>query len=148
MVVAELMTCDVVTVGAGTSLANAAALLAVRRIRHLPVVRDGRLVGMITDRDLKRVMPSLVSQGGKREYDAVMQTTTVERIMSREPAAVSPLCDAADALRLIVQNRYGALPVVEAGEVVGIVSERDFLCLLLDHLSDGRERCDVCHSDA
>lgn len=132
--VGELMTEDPVTITPDQPLRQAVDLLRQHRIRHLPVVYDGHLVGILTDRDIKRATPSLLSGGGQAEYDRVFDTTKVSQVMTREPLTIRPDASLKHALEILVHKKIGALPVVDHGKVVGIVTEIDFLREFLNRL--------------
>jgi CBS domain-containing protein len=100
--------------------------MKVRRFRHLPVVDDtGRVIGIVSDRDLTRV-PFTATQAGQ----AVPTGVPVERIMSAVVVSVRPDDDIAEAARLMLEHRIGALPVIDDGRLVSIVSDIDLLKML------------------
>jgi acetoin utilization protein AcuB len=106
----------------------AAELMRKRALRHLPVVDPrGRLVGIITDRDLRQVvfMPALRNR--VREIGELLQALTVSDIMTRKIVVVKPGVRINEAARLMHEHKIGALPVVERGRVVGIITETDIL---------------------
>jgi acetoin utilization protein AcuB len=124
--VAEQMTRTVVTIRRDATATTAWALMKVRRFRHLPVVDDrGRLVGIVSDRDLTQV-PFTPTRAGQ----AVPIGMPVERIMTAVVVSVRPDDDIAEAARLMWEHKIGALPVVENGRVVGILSEIDLMRML------------------
>lgn len=127
MFVKDCMTPRPVTIAASETLQGAMELMTMKRIRHLPVLdAAGKLVGMVTDRDLRRVWPSPMSSN--READqASMETTTVERVMVRAPTTVSSTQNLKDAVKVMVEKKFGALPVVDAGKLVGIVTPIDVM---------------------
>ena len=103
-------------------------LMRKRVLRHLPVVdQRGRLVGIITDRDLRQVvfMPTL--RGRMPEVGELLRGLTVSDIMTREVVVVKPGARIDEAARLMHERKIGALPVVERGRVVGIITETDIL---------------------
>lgn len=109
-IVAEIMTTPVHVVAPGVAALVAKDLLRRRRIRHLPVVRDGRLIGILSDRD-----PFLE---GRR----------VDEIMTSKVLTARPDCEIRDAARMLAEERIGCLPVVDAdGAVLGIVTTTDVL---------------------
>lgn len=126
MRVAERMTRTVVTIRRDATATTAWALMKVRHFRHLPVVDDrGRLVGIVSDRDLTQV-PFTPTPAGQ----AVPTGMPVERIMTAVVVSVRPDDDIAEAARLMSEHKIGALPVVENGRLVGIVTEIDLLRML------------------
>jgi CBS domain-containing membrane protein len=130
MSVAELMTKDVVTLTEDETLAHAQRCMARGRIRHLPVVRDGRLVGLITHRDLLAASFSIFAEIDTSEQRRVFDTVRVVEAMHRDVVTVSPGLPVSKAARILLENKYGCLPVVDEGDsLVGIVTEADFLRL-------------------
>ena len=107
---------------------EAAVILGRRmKIRHIPIVEDGALVGIVTDRDLKRASPSPLTGADQETYERVTRTTMVRQIMTRSPATISPDAPLRDAVRIMCDKKFGALPVVEAGILIGIITETDVL---------------------
>jgi acetoin utilization protein AcuB len=114
ILVRDVMTRALVTVGRHDSCAEARRLMDEHRIRHLPVLEDGRLVGIVSDRDLRAVPAGALA-------------VAVDRVMTRSPVAVAPPTRIEHAARLMLDGRIGALVVVEREAVVGIVSYVDVL---------------------
>ena len=125
--VKDLMTPVVETLQVGDSLNVAAHLMKVGRIRHLPVV-DGRehLVGLVTH---LRILGAWVSHGhpGSEAPGSVASEVPVETLMERNVLTVSSDTTAALAAALLESSRFGCLPVVDHGKLVGIVTEADFV---------------------
>ena len=130
LVVQDIMTREVITLEPGDTVATAVATLRSHRIRHLPIVENGLLVGILTDRDVKRAMPSLLEGITQEKHEEILGSSTVSRIMTREPMTTSPLTPVKQALDAMIEHRYGALPVLEHGRVVGMLTQSDFLRLL------------------
>jgi acetoin utilization protein AcuB len=130
MFVFEKMKTDLISVRPETTLAEAKALMQDNNFRHLPVVDDNdKLVGIITDRDMRDAHPSslLTEEAYQRTLAEVMQHP-VEKIMTRDPITISPYYTLQDTLLVIGQKKVGALPVVdEEGHLKGIMSTRDLL---------------------
>jgi acetoin utilization protein AcuB len=138
MRVGERMSRDVATVRAEVPVHTAAQTMRARRIRHLPVVdRDRKLVGIVTDRDLRQVLfaPSVHARLGA--VAAALETLTVDDIMTRGVLTVRPGTEIREAARLMHERKIGALPVVEADRVVGILTESDVLRAFQDVLTEG-----------
>ena len=126
--VREYMTTDPVTLHEDDRLREAVELVMVRRIRHIPVLdTQRRLVGIVTDRDIKRTLPSPLSSSAREEYEALLETTAVGRVMTPDPMTIDADADVTDAVQLLVQNRIGGLPVMDNGTLVGVFTERDAL---------------------
>ena len=130
------MSRSVVTLTTEQTLRDAIDLLRSNRIRHLPVVDDSKVVGIVTDRDVKRATPSVVSGVARDEYDRVLATTKVAQFMTREPLTVTPKSGLKAAVEIFIERKVGALPVVEDGHVVGILTEIDILRVVHDILPE------------
>jgi CBS domain-containing membrane protein len=135
MEVRDLMTTDVVTLTEDETLAHAQRCMARGRIRHLPVVRDGRLVGLVTHRDLLAASFSIFAEVESSEQRRVFTTVRVVEAMHRDVVTVSPSLAVSKAARILLENKYGCLPVVsEQSDLLGIVTEADFLRLTVSLL--------------
>ena len=128
--VRDLMTQGVFAVGVNDDLETIHTLMAERNIRHAPVVSDGGLLlGLVTQRDLIR--NSLKSQAlPPSAMAAAMQTTTAGEIMTLNVATAKPDQDIREAARVMLDHKYGCLPVVDGTRLVGIVTESDFVRFL------------------
>jgi len=132
VLVRDCMTRDVVTASPHTSVLNARGLLAAHTIRHLPVVDTGRLVGMVSDRDV-RVEASLDRTLAGLQSDLIAgRYRRVETVMSSPVYTVSPTTSVAVAAQMMLQRRVGALPVVDDGALAGILGLTDCVRSLLD----------------
>jgi CBS domain-containing protein len=131
MPVRQWMRPDPVVVRADAPIAVATDLLRTRKIRHLPVVdANGRLVGIVTDRDLRQVVfdPRIAEALG--EATLTLAALTVREVMTWGVVSVRADTDLRAAARLMRERKIGALPVVEAGHVVGILTETDVLAAI------------------
>jgi len=135
MHVGEYMTRDPITVSEDTSMKEAMLLLRTHHIRHLPVANGKVLVGLVSDRDIRKASPSLLSGIGKNDYEQVLEDTSVGRIMTREPFTVTETTTLADAVSVLLEKKFGSLPVVDGDELVGIFTEIDALKILLRQLN-------------
>ena len=137
MPVRTRMTPAPAVVRADAEVSVAAELMRTQKIRHLPVV-DGedRLVGIVTDRDLRQVVfdPEIHERLGPATH-AVAQLP-VREVMTWGVVSVHPDSDLRDAARLMHDRKIGAVPVVEHGRVIGILSESDVLAALVDVLRE------------
>jgi CBS domain-containing protein len=126
--VGDFMTKDLVTVRETDDLALAESLLKLGGIRHLPVVRERKLVGILTQRDVLRS-----GQWGK----PAARELPVSEVMTREPTSVQPTTGLAQAARLMLERKYGCLPVCDDdGTLVGLVTEADFVRFAADVVRD------------
>jgi acetoin utilization protein AcuB len=126
-------------------LPEAARLVSQRGIRHLLVVEGGQLVGIVSDRDLKRAMASSATTLEAHELAYLLNRLPVREIMTRSVITIGALFPVEDAARLMVQEKIGALPVTEDGRPVGIVTETDVLALFVQAMGAGEpsSRLDV-----
>lgn len=134
--VASRMARDVRFVREQDPLTKAVDLITERRIRHLPVLAElERLVGIVTDRDVKLALPSsLLDQ--PPDWREVFDRIPVSRIMTRDPYCIHPDEAIETGISLMIQHRIGCLPVVEEGSLVGILTETDALRFCLDGMAD------------
>jgi len=130
MRIREWMRSPVHTVKPHESVAHARALLERFRINQLPVLVDGRLVGIVTDRDVRDAYPSVVETGPhahRRRRRTPVDEIYVEDVMAMNVVTLPPDETIDEAARLMRRERIGAVPVVERGRVVGIVTRSDVL---------------------
>jgi len=132
MLVKDLMVTELVTLGENDTLADAQRCMERGRIRHLPVVSDGKLVGLITHRDLLAASFSIFAEVKWSEQRRIFSTILVKELMHRNVATVGPDVPVAEAARILYENKYGCLPVVDGdGFLLGLITEADFLRLTL-----------------
>jgi CBS domain-containing membrane protein len=130
MAVRDLMSTELVTLTEDETLAHAQRCMARGRIRHLPVVREGKLVGLLTHRDLLAASFSIFAEVDHGEQRRIFGTVPVVEAMHRDVVTVSPELPVREAAKILLENKYGCLPVVNrAGDLLGIVTEADFLRL-------------------
>lgn len=133
--VSDIMTSPAVVVGPDTSVPAAIALMREKAIRHLPVVENGRLVGIISRGDLREVSFSEAVNADTYELHFLLNRVKVGRLMTRKVFTVTPDAPLVHAAELMTDNKIAGLPVVdEAGSVVGIITESDLLKTLVRHL--------------
>ncbi len=127
MQVEQWMNRDVVTVSPDDSFRTAMHLIRQKGIRHLPVVEGKRLVGIVTDRDLRQASPSGATSLSIHELHYILEKLTVREIMSKHVITVRPDQNVEDAALLLLGHKIGGLPVVQNGELIGILTETDIL---------------------
>lgn len=125
--VRDLMVSHPVTIAPQTVVAEARTLMQQRHIRHLPVLADGRLVGLISDRDIRLVLPSPATSLSVWELNYLLDKLTVGEVMTHFVVAVTPTCPVPKAVDLMLRHKIGALPVLEHRQVVGILTRTDIL---------------------
>jgi acetoin utilization protein AcuB len=113
------------------SLQHAHDRLRKYRINQFPVVRDGSLVGIVTDRDIRDAYPSSLRRIRTEDIEEFAEERTVDQIMTREVVTISPEATLRDAALRLRQYRLGALPVMEEGQLVGIITRSDLLEAML-----------------
>jgi acetoin utilization protein AcuB len=137
MLVRDIMQTRLVTVTPKTTLPEAIKLVSGHRIRHLPVLENGDLIGIVSDRDLKRAMASSATALTAHELFYLLDRLTVGEIMTRAVITTGPLAPIEEAARLMVDEKVGALPVTDGGALVGIVTETDVLELFVKAMGAG-----------
>ena len=125
--VKEIMTTDVSTLGRNDTLDLADDMMTLERIRHLPVLDEGRVVGVVSQRDLFRSALAAALGYGENAQKRLLRTIRVKEVMSEPPMTVSPEATAKEAIRLMLEHKIGCLPVVEGHTLVGMVTETDIL---------------------
>jgi len=131
MLVREIMHADPIHIAASKTLDQAYALMRDRKIRHLPVVEGNRLVGVVTDRDLRLATSRLVERPFAPDAE-------VREVMTRPVHTAQPLDPIETAARTMRELKIGCLPVVEGGDLLGIVTGIDILDALLKLTGVGR----------
>ena len=137
--VRDYMTSDPQTLDMKSTLLNAVLLLRRSELRHIPILDNDRLVGVLSDRDVARWAPSLLTSLTPQEYNRVFEETPVGKVMTRNPISVSPEAPLAEAVNLMYKHRLGCLPVLEAGRLSGIITVTDMLRALYDLIGSPQE---------
>jgi CBS domain-containing protein len=124
----DLMTKNPVTIAPTAKLYQAAQALQALDIRHLPVVEEGELIGMLSDRDLRALSIPYIVGGDYASDIAAARNASVATIMSGNVYAVEPEAGADEIVELMLEQKIGAVPVTDPdGKLVGIVSYMDVL---------------------
>jgi len=126
MFVRDIMTMNVVTIPSNTSVSDAKRIMEAHRIRRLPIVDRGRLVGIVTEHRLEAYTPSKATTLSVWEIGYLLGNTPVKDIMEKNVVTVTPDMTVEEVLALAQEKEVGALPVLEDGRVVGIVTTNDF----------------------
>ncbi len=139
MLVREVMTPDPITISPNHSIGAALARMRRGGFRRLPVVEKGTLVGIITDRDLRLAMnsPFVMREGWYDSY--LMEHIEVRSCMTPDPVTVEADDNLLDAVRLMRKHKIGGVPVMEKGELIGILTETDLLNFLERLLEPSQE---------
>jgi acetoin utilization protein AcuB len=134
MLVGERMSKPVITISTDTPIPDALNLMKREHIRRAPVVKDGKLVGIITDNDLRNASPSQATTLSIWEMNYLLSKITVTEIMSKNVMTVTEDTPIESAARIMADNKIGGLPVLRNGNVVGIITETDLFKLFLELL--------------
>ncbi len=129
--VSQWMTKQVLAVEVFDSIGIARRIMAKHRINQLPVVEDEKLVGIVTDRDIRDAYPTSIMIDRGKEIDKFADSYTVEEVMTFNVMSVRPETPLVTAVRLLRRHRIGSLPVVEEGKLVGIITRSDVLDFIL-----------------
>ncbi len=132
--VADIMTVDPVTIHPSQSIGTAIALMRQGNFRRLPVIENGRLVGIVTDRDLRRATNSPILVHEKWYDNFILEHIEVGACMTVDPVTVTPEMTILEAARIMRDRKFGGLPVLKNGQLVGIVTEIDLFDYLIEIL--------------
>ncbi len=138
-IVREHMTPNPITVEPTCTVAKAHRLMQEHGVRHLPVVGDRGLVGIITRGDILEASASDTGHLNLFEMDDPWTTIPVEELMTPDPVTIDPDTTVLEAADLMFQHDIGSLPVVEGNHVIGIITETDIFHLVVRMLAE-RER--------
>ena len=123
----DLMTPTPISVSPSIPVDEARALMQRHRIRHLPVLENGRLVGIVSDRDIRLVLPSPATSLSVYEIGYLLTRLTVGEIMTYFPVTIGADRLVAEAVKRMLAYKIGALPVVEKGKLIGILTRTNLL---------------------
>ncbi len=132
MFVADWMTRQVITVEPHESVLHAMHLMRDRGIKHLPVVHGGKLVGVISDRDIKAYCPSKATALDVYEINYLLSKATVQEAMHKRVVSIAPDAAVEQAAMVMLDENIGCLPVVAGETLAGIISDRDIYRALVD----------------
>ncbi|MCB0887055.1 MAG: CBS domain-containing protein, partial [Propionibacteriaceae bacterium] len=132
MFVAQRMTANPFTVTSGSSVPEAQEVMASHGVRHLPVVDDGAVVGVISKNDIRAALPSQATTLSAQEATYLVSKLRVGKVMSKPAVVISPEALLEEAAVLMRDNKIEILPVVEDGALVGVITESDLLDSFID----------------
>ncbi len=144
------MTKNPVTVSADTSIDEAAGLMKMNHFRRLPIVENGKVLGIISDRDISRIAPSPATTLAKYEINSLLSKMTVKDIMSTPIVSVSEDATVEEAALIMCNNKIGGLPVISSvGILVGIITETDIFRVFVKvmGLASGKTRVTLDFQD-
>lgn len=130
--VRDCMTCDPVSVAPNDSLQRVIELLRRRDIRSVPVVEDGKLIGIVTDRDVRQVAPAYPLFRDEDEIRRYTENLTVTAAMTADPMTVSPDTPLVEAAKVLETYRISSLPVLDHHRLVGMLSVTDLLRVFVE----------------
>jgi len=133
--VRDYMTPQPEALEASQNLLDAVLLLRKSGFRHIPVLDQGQLAGVISERDLWRFSPTMLIPLSQQDYNRVFEETSIGKVMTRDPQTIAPDAPLSQAVNLLIQNRLGCLPVMENDVLVGIITVRDMLRALYDFVA-------------
>jgi acetoin utilization protein AcuB len=132
MFVADWMTKHVITAGPEDSVSHAMHLMRDKGIKHLPVLKDGKLVGVLSDRDIRAYAPSKATSLDVYEVNYLLAKAKVKEAMGKTLTTTTPDTPVEEAALTMLEGNIGCLPVLEGEVLVGIISDRDIFRALVD----------------
>lgn len=134
MLVGERMSKPVITISPDMPIPDALNLMKKERIRRAPVVKNGKLVGIVSDKDLLNASPSPVTTLSIWEMNYLLSKVTIAEVMTSNVLSVTEDTPIEQAARIMADNKIGGLPVMRDGHVVGIITETDLFKIFLELL--------------
>jgi CBS domain-containing protein len=125
--VRDIMSEKMVTISESDTLSTVEDIMTLGRVRHMPVVHAGKLVGVVSERDLLRTSLSNLTDFGNEERRLFLHAVEIARVMSAPPITIAPDATVEEAARVMAERRIGCLPVLENDQLLGIVTETDVL---------------------
>jgi len=132
MLVRDVMTRNLITVDPETSFTDALKIMRENRIRRLPVLEDGKLVGIVTEKDILYASPSKATTLDVWELHYLLNKLKIREIMTRDVVTIQEDTPVEEAAKIMADNKIGALPVVKGNELVGIITETDIFKVFLE----------------
>jgi acetoin utilization protein AcuB len=132
MFVGERMSHPVISVSPETPVHDALAMFKKEHIRRAPVVKDGKMVGIVSERDLLNASPSPVTSLSVWEMNYLMSKVTVKQVMNKKITSVDVNTPIEEAARIMADKKFGGLPVMRSGKLVGIITETDLFKIFLE----------------
>jgi len=139
MLVAERMSRPPITIAPDLPINEALALFKKERIRRAPIIKGGKMVGIVSEKDLLNASPSPATTLSVWEMNYLLSKLTVSEVMTKDVITVTEDTPIEEAARIMADNKIGGLPVVKGTRVVGIITETDLFKLFLE-LMGAREK--------
>ncbi len=125
--VRDIMSEKMVTISESDRLSTVEDIMTLGRVRHMPVVHAGKLVGVVSERDLLRTSLSNLMEFGSEERRLFLHAVEIARVMSAPPITIAPDATVEEAAQVMADRKIGCLPVLEDARLLGIVTETDVL---------------------
>lgn len=126
-IVRDIMQTRIVTVSVAERLSTVEDIMRLGQVRHMPVVHQGKLVGVLSQRDLFRASLSEIGSFDREAHRAFLHAIAIEEVMSKPPVTVPPDASVQSAARTMAMQKIGCLPVLEDDALIGLVTETDIL---------------------
>lgn len=139
MRIRDFMTTDVITVDARTSVLEAQEVMRKKKIKRLPVMKNGKLVGLVTKHMLLEASPSPATSLSIYELNYLISRMRVEEIMIRDPITLTPDTPVEEAIWLGTEKGIGGFPVMDAGRLVGVITESDMTNVISEVLGGKKD---------
>lgn len=137
LTVRQLMTLEPYSLHESDNVLSARTLMTSKRIRHIPILTDsGTFSGLVTHRDLLSHAISLLADIDEHTQTEIDSGIPVREIMRRDVLTIGPDIPVRDAAEILLENKYGCLPVLDSGKLVGILTEADFLKLTISLIDE------------
>ena len=130
--VRDIMTTEVTTLGRNDSLQLVKDIMTLGRVRHFPVLDDGQVVGVVSQRDLYKASLGSVMKYGEKAQRAFLEGLAVKEVMNDPAITIAPHASVQEAARVMMEKKIGCLPVLEGAQLVGIITETDMLKLVAE----------------
>ncbi len=125
--VLDIMSEKMVTISESDTLSTVEDIMTLGHVRHMPVVHAGKLVGVVSERDLLRTSLSNLMEFGSEERRLFLHAVEIARVMSAPPITIAPDATVEEAAQVMADRKIGCLPVLEDDKLLGIVTETDVL---------------------
>jgi CBS domain-containing protein len=135
--VRDIMGKNLVTISVSERMSTVEDIMTLGHVRHMPVVRGGKLVGVVSERDLLRASLSVLSEHRGDERRAFLNVVEIARVMSTPPIVISPDATIDEAALVMAEKKIGCLPVVDGDHLLGMVTETDVLRWVAGVAPDG-----------
>lgn len=135
-IIKEIMNTNFMTIGSNEYLSKAEKMIYQSKLKHLPVVRSGKLVGIITKTDIKRMSFADSFDEAEAEIDEnIFKMLKVAQVMTTKPFTLSSSATIKEVAEVLADKEFRTIPIVDDGKLVGMVSTRDLIKFFLEHNS-------------